>query len=239
MSDIHALSGAYAIDALDDVERARFERHLAECADCRAEVASLREAAALLPETAAMAPPAALRDRVLGDIDTVRPLPPVTDPAPAHRPGRRRLVALVAAAAALVAIGGVGATVWHPWSDESSQSPDLSAAEQIRAAADAESWTERFADGSSVTITRSASLNGAVVQTHDMAPAGANKDYQLWLQHDDEMVSAGLMPPGPDNTVVLEGDPATANGFGITREPAGGSPEPTRPPLALIDFDQA
>ena len=24
MSDIHALSGAYAIDALDDVERARF-----------------------------------------------------------------------------------------------------------------------------------------------------------------------------------------------------------------------
>ena len=56
MSDIHALSGAYAIDALDDVERARFERHLAECADCRAEVASLREAAALLPETAADRP---------------------------------------------------------------------------------------------------------------------------------------------------------------------------------------
>ena len=144
---------------------------------------------------------------MLDDIDTVRPLPPVTDAGAGASPASaRRVVALVAAAAALVAIGGVGATVWHPWSDESSQSPDLSAAEQIRAAADAESWTERFADGSSVTITRSASLNGAVVQTHDMAPAGADKDYQLWLQHDDEMVSAGLMPPGPDNTVVLEGD---------------------------------
>ena len=30
MSDIHALSGAYAVDALDDIERAQFERHLAE-----------------------------------------------------------------------------------------------------------------------------------------------------------------------------------------------------------------
>ena len=51
-SDIHALSGAYAIDALDDIERAQFERHLAECAECRDEVDSLREAAGLLVETA-------------------------------------------------------------------------------------------------------------------------------------------------------------------------------------------
>ncbi|HET9421854.1 MAG TPA: anti-sigma factor [Nocardioides sp.] len=241
MSDIHALSGAYAIDALDDVERARFERHLAECADCTAEVASLREAAALLPETTMARPPAALRDRVLADIDAVRPLPPVVTTAPdsGDRRPRRRLLALVAAAAALVAIGAVGATVWHPWSDESSQAPSQTAAERIRAADDAESWTERFDDGSSVTITRSAELNGAIVETHDMAPAGADKVYQLWLQHDDRMVSAGLMPEGPDNTVVLEGDPATADGFGITREPAGGSDEPTQPPVALVDFEEA
>jgi len=241
MSDIHALSGAYAIDALDDVERARFERHLDDCADCRAEVASLREAAAMLPETALTVPPSSLRDRVLDDIAAVRPLPPVAvaTPISAARRPRRRVAALVAAAAVLVAIGGVGATVWHPWSDDSSQAPDQSAAEKIRAADDAESWTERLDDGSSVTITRSAELNGAVVDTHDMAPAGADRVYQLWLQHDDQMISAGLMPAGADNTVVLDGDPATANGFGITREPAGGSDEPTRPPVALIDFEQA
>jgi anti-sigma-K factor RskA len=241
MSDIHALSGAYAIDALDDVERARFERHLAECADCAAEVASLREAAALLPETTLARPPASLRDRVLADIDTVRPLPPVvpTIQTPAdRRPRRRRVAALVAAAAALVAIGGVGATVWHPWSDDTSQSPEVTA-DDILGAADAESWTQSLPDGSSLEVTRSASLNGAVVETHDMAPAGDSKVYQLWLQHDDQMVSAGLMPAGPDNTVVLRGDPATADGFGITREPAGGSKEPTQPPVALIDFAQA
>ncbi len=42
MTDVHALSGAYAVDALDDLERAHFERHLADCADCQAEVASLQ-----------------------------------------------------------------------------------------------------------------------------------------------------------------------------------------------------
>ena len=57
MSDIHALSGAYAISALDDIERAQFERHLAKCAECRAEVESLREASAMLAETTAVEPP--------------------------------------------------------------------------------------------------------------------------------------------------------------------------------------
>ena len=58
MSDIHALSGAYAIDALDDIERAQFERHLAECAECRAEVESLREAGGMLAEAVSATPPA-------------------------------------------------------------------------------------------------------------------------------------------------------------------------------------
>jgi hypothetical protein len=37
--DIHGLSGAYAVD---DVERVRFEAHLAGCDTCRDEVSSLR-----------------------------------------------------------------------------------------------------------------------------------------------------------------------------------------------------
>jgi anti-sigma factor RsiW len=235
MSDIHALSGAYAIDALDDVERARFARHLADCADCQTEVDSLREAAALLPETTATEPPASLRASVLDAIATVRPLPPAVTTTAAPRP-RRRVVALVAAAAALVAIGGVGATVWHPWSDDdSSQGTELTATEVI-GAADAESWTTELPDGAIVEVTRSESLNGAVVQTHDLAPAGEGRVYQLWLQHDDVMVPAGFVPDRSDATVLLEGDAASADGFGITREPAGGSDEPTRPPVALVGF---
>ena len=50
-SDIHSLSGAYALDAVDDLERAAFERHLRECEACALEVGELRETVSrLLPE---------------------------------------------------------------------------------------------------------------------------------------------------------------------------------------------
>jgi len=127
MSDIHALSGAYAVDALDDIERAQFERHLADCPACTAEVRSLREAAALLAETTATAPSEGLRDRVLSGISTVRPLPPVVpeEPEPstvtASEPRRRRrVVTFLVAAAAAVAIG-TGGVIWV--SDDSPEIP--------------------------------------------------------------------------------------------------------------------
>ena len=78
MESLHALSGAYAIDALDDDERAVFERHLPNCLDCQREVASLREAAALMADLSAVTPPPALRASVLAGITKIRPLPPVT-----------------------------------------------------------------------------------------------------------------------------------------------------------------
>ena len=36
-ADVHGLSGAYAVDALDEREREAFESHLAQCAECQAE----------------------------------------------------------------------------------------------------------------------------------------------------------------------------------------------------------
>ena len=59
--DIHGLSGAYAVDAVDDVERAGFEAHLAECSQCETEVASLRAAATQLSSITLSAPPPSLR----------------------------------------------------------------------------------------------------------------------------------------------------------------------------------
>ena len=80
-ADVHSLVGAYAVDAIDEQERAAFERHLAECPECRAEVASLTEAGAQLALVSETAPPPALRDAVLAGIRTVRPLPPLEQPA--------------------------------------------------------------------------------------------------------------------------------------------------------------
>ena len=88
---LHALSGAYVVDALDDAERAAFERHLAQCPDCQQEVASLREATALMADDAAIPLPRACATPCWPASRTSvpsRPRPTATPPRPARR--RRR-----------------------------------------------------------------------------------------------------------------------------------------------------
>ncbi|MDT0200435.1 anti-sigma factor [Nocardioides sp. AE5] len=235
MSDIHALVGAYAVDALDDIERAQFERHLTGCADCRAEVDSLREASALLAGAVAVAPPPAMRDAVLARISTVRPLPPKRPEERGRRPWFRPLVA---AAAAVAVIGGGGALViTQPWAEETTQ--QLTATQRVLQAPDAEA-VELELDGATARLVRSTSHGQAVLVTRDMPAAPAGKVYQLWLQSaEGEMLPAGLMTGGADAEVLLEGDAATATAAGITVEPEGGSPAPTSDPIALFDFSQA
>ncbi len=84
--DLHHLSGAYAVDALDDAERTSFEQHLAVCADCRAEVSELSATAHSLGALTETAPPPSLRASVLTGIARVRPLPPLTQDAVAPAP---------------------------------------------------------------------------------------------------------------------------------------------------------
>ena len=234
MSDIHKLTGAYALDAVDDLERAAFERHLDQCEDCRTEVASLRETAALLAESAAVTPPSSLRDSVLSGISQVRPLPPiVAEPAP-----RRVAWFPLLVAAAIVAVLGIGAAVWQPWAP--SDDGSLTAAEQVLQAPDAQSVALDLGDAGQATVTRSNTIGKAVITTEDMASAPSGQVYELWLLSDEGvMLPAGLMPDESDLTMVLEGDAANATAAGITVEPAGGSKEPTSEPIALFDFSQA
>jgi anti-sigma-K factor RskA len=251
-ADIHGLSGAYAVDALDDVERAAFERHLAQCRACQDEVASLRAAAAELPHLAATSPPPELRESVLRQISQVRPLPPTADtrqgqgldekrpdaPTPAGvttLASRRRSPVTWLAAAAAAAVITVGGLVWSPWDDDQ---PQLTAAEQVVQAQDAQRF-EKSIDGARATIVRSPSARKAVIIADNMPAAPEGRDFQLWLQQPDgSMVSAGMMPHehGPTVSMVLEGDAATAVGAGITMEPSGGSPQPTSDPIALFEF---
>ena len=234
MNDVHALSGAYAVDALDDIERAQFERHLVDCAECRAEVDSLRAGAAMLAELEPVTPSADLRSRILAEVATVRPLPPVVAEV---RPVRRRFPALVAAAAAVVMLGAGGTLVaLQPWADDSVQI-DVSATERVLKAPDTERYVHRLEDGSKATIYRSKKLGQAVIVTEGMADPGEGNVYELWLNHDGEMVAAGFMPEGPDNTVLLSGDAATADGVGITVEPEGGSPEPNLDSAITVAFN--
>jgi anti-sigma-K factor RskA len=62
---VHALAGAYALDALEDAERDRFERHLTDCRSCTDEVRGFTATATMLGIAAAVEPPPELRPRVL------------------------------------------------------------------------------------------------------------------------------------------------------------------------------
>ena len=228
MSDIHALSGAYAVNALDDVERAAFERHLADCEVCAAEVAGLREAAATMTHAVAVTPPPELRDRLLAQVATTRVLPPATPPSRARR---RHSFLVAAAAAALIAAGG-GVAVTQPWQDDRPPT----ASEQVLSAADARRVSAPVQGGGKVTVVRSDRLHEAVLIADGVPPAPSGKIYQVWFQNSEgRMINAGLMPAGKDQ-MLLSGDPRTAKAVGITVEPAGGSEAPTTNPVALVEL---
>lgn len=252
--DIHALSGAYAVDALDDAERAAFEEHLAHCSDCCTEVAELQEAAGLLGELSATPPPPSVRESILSEISTVRPLPPL--PAPPRAPAGeesddapvaevvplwRRAAAPLAAAAAVVALVGGGLAISQPWSDDSDGTSQVAdPAEAVLNADDAQRVVLEFPDGARATLVRSVSHHLAVLVTEDMPAPPEGMSYQVWLQTPEgDMVDAGVMPVREDQTVVLKGDASQATGAGITVEPAGGSDEPSGEPIALFDLSRA
>jgi anti-sigma-K factor RskA len=94
--ELHLLSGAYALDALEGDEKARFEAYLLTSEETRAEVASLSDTAVLIGfSTAPVAPPADLRARLMAQIAVT----PQRAPLAATRPTRPTLSAVPAVTA--------------------------------------------------------------------------------------------------------------------------------------------
>jgi anti-sigma-K factor RskA len=100
--ELHDLTAAYALDALDPDEAEAYERHLGQCEDCRAQLAELNETAgALAFGTVAPAPPPRLRAAILEQAAAER-----SNVVPLLR--RRwvaRGLAVAAAAAACIVVG--------------------------------------------------------------------------------------------------------------------------------------
>jgi anti-sigma-K factor RskA len=100
--DLHDLTAAYALDALDPDEAEAYERHLSQCEECREQLAELNgTATALAFATVAPAPPERLRGSILDAVAAER-----TNVVPLLR---RRWVArglgVAAAAAACIVVG--------------------------------------------------------------------------------------------------------------------------------------
>jgi anti-sigma-K factor RskA len=235
-AEVHALLGAYVLNAVDDLERAAFERHLRECADCRAETDEMRAAAARLADGTWSVPPPRLRENVLATIAATRQLPPLQPPAPA-RPSASRWRRLTAAAAVVVAVGASVAVIQEQRvRREHAAVVSARAAEaRIQAILTAPDQTVReqaLTGGGKVTVVMSRLHNAGVIMfTADGAPTGG-RVYQLWTVRSGVAGNAGVLEPGQAATVqVVEGMVGVSD-VGVTVEPPHGSAQPTTDMLA-------
>jgi anti-sigma-K factor RskA len=256
--DPHTLAGAYAMDAVDAADRARFEQHLAGCESCLDEVRGLREAAAALAAATATAPRAALKDAVLEAAARTRQLPPLTAPGPQPRPGRagawrlarrsrqrwlqsragaRRLALGLAGGiiAVAVALGVVSYRGMQNRLDQAQGGDHTVAA--VLSAPDASMLSGRVSTGGTVTVVMSHRMRTLVVTAAHLRVLPSSQRYELWLIGPEGSRPAGMIGgsghepmAGP---MVVSGMSA-GDSVGMTVEPASGSPRPTSQPVLLI-----
>ena len=240
--DPHDLLAAYALDALDDDERERFERHLAQCEECSEQLALLREPVAALAYAAeGPAPPDALRGRI---IESARDEPRAAVIKLRRRNWPLAAVAGIAAAAACLAIGlGI-------WANSLSNSLD-----RERAAGQQIASTQRFDAAAINTLldpsakqsrvlgliahdTRAGMLSvapgrRAVLLICEPVQAPAGKTFETWVISHGTPKRAGLFEKANGECAIVlltRRVPAGAT-VAVTLEPAGGVDKPTTPIL--------
>ncbi len=233
---MHTLTGVYALDALDNAERDRFERHLRRCQGCAGEVRGLRETATMLAVAVARQPPPALRDRVLAAIARTRQLPPVEQqPRPEPRPVWRTRLAVAMAAVCLIAALVLGATQIATQRQLDRAQARNRAVAAVLAAPDAHILTRATSAGGAVAVVVSRQRRMLVVTAAGLPPVSAAKVYELWLIG-AKIRAAGLLPApaaGRAGPVLVAGL-RPGDRVGLTVEPAGGSAQPTTTPIVVV-----
>jgi anti-sigma-K factor RskA len=230
-ADVHALTGAYVLDAVSPDERMVFERHLGDCDACRQEVSELRETATRLGVAVATTPPPRLKANVMSQIRNVRQVPPEAPVVPLRRPGSPWALRLSAAAAAvlLVVSGVLGALLVRAQSD-TDVDPQAAAIAEIVRAGDARVLNQGDASTGTMTAVASKSANRMVLLSEDLPAPPEGKTYQAWTIG-PRVESAGLIEPSSGKATLEVDGIAAADSVGVTIEPAGGSQQPTTKPF--------
>ncbi len=243
--DLHILTGAYALDAVDGTERDRFEHHLRRCRPCGNEVRGLAETATALAMAVALPPPAQLKPRVLAAAAVTRQMPPAAD----HRRLRRawrssrgsswipRLATAVAAVsvAVAVALGFIQLSTQHKLDSARTQNQAIAA---VLAAPDARIVTQATSRGGTATVVLSRAQQKIIFTTAGLPALPASQVYELWLIGPPRIRPAGLLPPPSAGKTppLLASGLAAGDKVGVTVEPAGGTSMPTTTPILLMSL---
>jgi len=261
--DLHTLTGAYALDALDPGrELTRFNRHLSRCQSCASEVRGFREVATAMAFAAATTePPPQMRDQVMAAVARTRQLPPEIRTHARPRPRSAApwipwLSGAIATAAIVVAVlfGFAQAHTQSALNQARAQNQALAAAQaravaalnqarehdqalaQILGAPHVTLLSQRTTKGGVAVVVLDAAKRQLVVATSGLPALPAGKVYQLWLIGPVKIVSAGLLPTaqaGVTTPVVATGI-TKGDKLGLTVEPAGGSKQPTTVPILAL-----
>jgi anti-sigma factor RsiW len=217
-TEIHELTAAYALDALDPAEEREYEEHLPGCPTCREELAALQEAAsALAYGTDAPPPPPGLRARILeqarAERENVVPLRP------------RRFFLASTAAAAVAAAVAIGLAIWAL--SLSSSLDEKTQALEILGNPKARSVSLSGVDGR-VVVTPS----GEAALVADLGAAPSGKAYEIWVIRGSEPQPAGLFDGKDDIEVVrLERTVPAGATVALTVEDDEGVDAPTTDPI--------
>jgi anti-sigma-K factor RskA len=226
MTDVHALSGAFVLDALDERERASFSRHMETCESCSLEVTELQETAARLADDVWSVPPPRMREAVLARVAATRQEPPLRRsraPRPRRQSWRHRTtMALVTASmVGLAALSGVLIV--------RDRQVDIEQAKiaAVLSAPDAAMRISPLSDGGHLTVIMSPSRDAAVVMLGQAQSFDKNHAYQAWKLKGGQALSAGVMPAGKGDATLYVDGLTGSEAIAVSLERAGGSPQPT------------
>jgi len=231
MTEASDLTGAYALNALTDDERAAVEARAALSEATRNELTELQDTAVVLGlATAPVQPSAGLKASLMAQIASMPQLAPLpttqraaeplsteheiaapaapatTLPSPAEFKAQARwfsrpVLALTAAAAAVVILIGGGVFVSGVLAPQPVAPVTASGIEAIRAADDAQQAKADVAGGGTATLVWSGELATAALIADDLPELPADKVYELWYINDSGARPAGIFTVDASGTV--------------------------------------
>jgi anti-sigma-K factor RskA len=218
--------GAYVLGALPELEVEIFERHLAGCESCRAEVEDLMPVTAALSRSVPQVdPPPSLKANLM-EIVNAEAAVRADEVRPAHR--RRSFgewVAslqprtAIASAMAVLAIGvlvGVGIAQLGSSGSTSARTISAKIDRKLMPTGNAELQVK--------------GKTGKLELTNAPAPP-RGRTYQLWYQHGKTIERGNTFRPRPDGSYQASLPVGDANAVMVTVERSGGAPAPTGPPI--------
>jgi anti-sigma-K factor RskA len=221
---------AYALGALRDGEAERMRAHLETCEDCRMHLRWLEPAVELLPRTVEqLEPPERLRDSLMRTVQAESPAPAREAPRPALA-GRWRALGLslwrpatAVAAAAMLIVGVVaGYLISEPGGGDTSTL-------QAQAMPSAPNATG--------TLLREG--GSGILRVQGMPSLARDQVYEVWVHRDGEYEPSSLFVPRTDHSAdaAVPGQLNGADAVLVTKEPRGGSKQPTTSPLLSVQLD--